>query len=158
MKDLIKRLIDKGFTYESEIQIGIKSFESQIKNILKKHYKTEYVENNFGLTEEFKQYLGLIDGNLLKSNWCYLSSMNNIIKSTDYYYKCNGYLEEGTRMYLHIGAYSDKHDFIYCCDKSDSTTYGKVYDMNDCILHPNTCGDEDYDNVKRFISDLISFI
>ncbi|MGK0387931.1 MAG: hypothetical protein ACI94Y_000658 [Maribacter sp.] len=57
-------------------------------------------------------------------------------------------------MFLRIGDWSDKHDYLLCCDKSPKgmERYGKVYDgYDDSPWYLDSNYDEKWDDFSSFL-------
>lgn len=170
MKSVINHLIkNREFEMDQGTPMELEVFEWELKDIFKAYFGINYVEKNFSLTDDIKELIQLLDGNLRKSDWCAIYCGSDIITSTEYYCRQwgeqilkrrqQGELDNNDVMFMRLGYWSDKHDYIFCCDKS-SLHYGKIYDVND--EHPwleeyfNI--EEEYENVMDFLRDIGSFM
>lgn len=163
MKEYISRLInDYEFEISGKSSMGYDEFEESLKTIFKKYFDKDYVEDNFSIPLDLKDFVEALEGSLWQDYWRGLYCKEGIVMATEGY--CETWGEEvierrklnksypNDKMWLCVGMWSDKHDYIMSCDKS-SKHFGKFYDVLDDHLWIGETfyNDKEYDGILDFL-------
>lgn len=121
---------------------AIKGFEANIKAYFTDIFGVDFIEEHFVLPIDFEAYLNLGQG-FYEKGWRSVYPYDLIQQATvEPHYdfeiedlkervKKNCLLENDT-IWLCIGYWSDKHDYLICCDQKHPY-FGKVFDYNDAF-------------------------
>jgi hypothetical protein len=121
--------------------LAIEVFEDKSKTFFGDYFDADYVAKNFSLPEDFRVFLELCHSPIqIPEAWELLEDAQHILDSLPGFF--NLYAEDlqerkeenemtaADTMWLRIALYSDKHEFLICCDRS-SAVFGKVFDSYD---------------------------
>jgi hypothetical protein len=164
MRPFIDNICKKRKLTESETeQIPTDVFLEQLKQIFLPYFSQAYLDENLVLPEAFLIYLETVKG-MLHSSWLWYADKDMVLFTTrgfcsDFYgedfleRKNEGTSQINDTIWVKFGEWSDKHDWIICCDKSHPD-FGKVFDCWDD--HPWWHGDEflsyeEFDSFMEFI-------
>lgn len=163
LKSLMEQLCEEDYTQNQAKTISteaIEAFEGSLKSYFSEIFGADWVAERFALPIDFKAYLNLGQGFYQKS-WRSVYPYNLIQQATlepHYDFEIEdlkervkeGKLLENDTIWLCIGYWSDKHDYLICCDQKHPY-FGKVFDYNDAFPY----GGYEYES---YCSSFVTFV
>lgn len=148
-------------------KLSLDEFEAQLKMLFGKYFTKEYIDENLLFTDDFKEYCMAMTVAQLYSDWIAWENMDGILDYTksfcevfedDFFErKKNGTPFKTDKMWLQIGWISDKHEYVFCCDKS-SEYFGCFFDIHDDHpwLNESFYYQSKYDSIKDYFEESVS--
>ena len=138
-------------------------FLERLQQILLPYFSQAYLDANLVLPEAFLIYLETVKGSL-DSDWEWFGDSASVLYMTKDFCeswcrgdfldrKKKGISKPNDTIWLKFGAWSDKHEWIICCDKSNPK-FGWVFDCYDD--HPLSNGErfltnDEFDSFMEFV-------
>jgi len=165
MRQLIEQVItSKGFeereASESWTMIEV---EKALATFFSRYFGAEFVAENFEIPADFKAYLMALPSCIHTQGWwVYLYGMDSVVGFTKSSMgmwideaeerRKNGNAYTTDTFWIAFGGWSDKHEFIICCDNKHPD-FGKIYDAYDDhpYLNEDFLDDDIWDNIEDFL-------
>ena len=169
MRHLIDKMIEEaGFEeIEAENAISITELETDFKTYFKHHFDPYFVDEHFEIPMVFKAYLNALEGTVMRSNWwSYLYGKTEVLEATKNSLgiwirdvvdrRKNGTSYSTDTLWICFGGWSDKHEYIICCDKTHPD-FGKIFDAYDDhpYLGEDFLKDGEWDDIEVFLMKYI---
>ena len=141
----MQQLIDnfctsRGYTEDVYPQISEAEFLQRLRELYLRYFPAYWVEERLAVPQDYLQFLELLRGNLRQSDWAFVGGRNSVLVMTqDFLNTFSKDLysrrEEGKpistdTLWLSVGYWADKHDWIICVDRQHPR-YGQLIDAND---------------------------
>lgn len=115
-------------------------FNGAVKALFSPYFEDSYINDNLDIPADYLEFLSQLQGTLEQGDWKFLHNEEWVLLRTRYFCKAfkEGFMDRKTAgtpclsdvIWLCVGDWSNKHDYILCCDKS-SEHYGIIYDVWD---------------------------
>ena len=163
-EEMIALLTEKKYSrHSAESQMTEAQFLERLKQFYLFYFEEAYIEEHLAVPADCLVLLEALEGGWMRGqHWAYLGDRDGALAMTDDFYQIFGrdFFERkqakapitNDTLWLKIGYWSDKHDWIICVDKRHPQ-YGKVIDAYDDhpFLHEDFLDDGIYANVRNFL-------
>jgi len=169
MRTLIEQILNVGKFTETtpdepstitEVEEGLRAYYSR-------YFGAERVQKHFQIPDDFKAYLMALPHRMITEGWWVnLYGMALVVEATKASMSMwmdevverirDGDTYSTDTFWIAFGGWSDKHEFIICCDTSHPD-YGKVYDAYDDhpYLNEDFLDDDIWENMEDFLMQYI---
>lgn len=159
-------LTQRGYKLKPETRTAgdFDAFLADLQQLFCFYFPQQYITENFALPADFAQYLIESEGAWYQRDWAYIGSLSDVLSLTadfmrtfddDFFERKQAKTPFSTdTMWLKIGEWSDKHDWIICVDKQN-LKFGQVIDAYDDhpFLNEDFLTNGEYPSFEDFIGD-----
>jgi hypothetical protein len=123
---LIENLKRQGFIHKPKpiFDGGVERLSQDLLQLFSKYFSSQYVKLNFEIPLDFLTFLECAKGSFVLDNYYYLLHIEGVLSVTEFFLK-EWNPNDDNSLWINIGGYSEKHEYLMCCDKS-KPEFGKI--------------------------------
>ena len=137
---LIDTLLESGYVFADVDPVEVPDLEADLRAALEEFFDPSFVAERFGLPDVYRRFVGALERPLTAGNRHVIYYAGHLARATRIYLddfrwalddrRRAGQTLPNDTLWIPVGYWSDKHDWVLCCDTTHER-FGCVLDVWD---------------------------